>query len=225
MKDGSIQVMYANGNFSLFKKNTETWISTNNKGLRKAKRLRDGAEFELDRVESAKKTDPETGCKILIREDKVIVINYPDGSTYTEHRDGTKFLTSPDGNVITVEHKNYATVKVTYDPVKARMGTTIGMGSSSAYQGFDNIMERSYNGRVTETYMPDGSLIKGYLERRELEGYQNFEISNIHLIYQPDGSVLKLKETGEVVVVSATDRHQLNIQGENRIDDDIDYFL
>ena len=31
MKDGSIQILYANGNFSLYKKNTEVWITTNNK--------------------------------------------------------------------------------------------------------------------------------------------------------------------------------------------------
>lgn len=32
MKDGSSQILFANGNISLFKKTTETWITTNNKG-------------------------------------------------------------------------------------------------------------------------------------------------------------------------------------------------
>jgi len=64
---------------------------------------------------------------------------------------------------------------VKYDPVKARMGTIIARGSlmslkfflnllgSSAYQGFENIMDRSFDGRVTETYLPDGSRVVGYL--------------------------------------------------------------
>lgn len=187
--------------------------------------MKDGSEFELEAIPSAKKTDPETGCKILIREDKVMVINYPDGHTYTEHKDGTKFYTSPDGNHIWVEHEDFATVKVSYDPVKARMGTIIGLGSSSAYQGFDNIMERSHDGRVTETFLPDGSKVVGYLEKRELEGYENYETSHIHLLYQPEGSVLKFKDDGEVVIISANDRFELNKNGENRSENDIDYFL
>ena len=154
-----------------------------------------------------------------------MVINYPDGHTYTEHKDGTKFYTSPDGNTIWVEHRDFATVKVVYDPVKARMGTIIGMGSSSAYQGFENIMERSFNGRVTETYLPDGSKVVGYQEKRELEGYENYETCNVHLLYQPEGSVLKFKDNGEVVIISANDRFELNAQGENRAENDIDYFL
>jgi len=67
--------------------------------------------------------------KILIREDKVMVIQYPDGTRYTTHKDGTRFLTSPDGNTITIEHNDFATVKIRQDPVKARMGTIIARGS------------------------------------------------------------------------------------------------
>ncbi len=89
------------------------------KGLRKGRRLKDNFEFELDSIPSARKTDPETGCKfaspqqspyylgkILIREDKVMVIRYPDGTVYTTHKDGTKFLTSPDSNLITIENES-----------------------------------------------------------------------------------------------------------------------
>ena len=61
-------------------------------------------------------------------------------------------------------------------------------------------MERSHNGRVTESYLPDGTKVIGFLEKKELEGYENYEISNIHLIYQPEGSIIKVKEDGEVFV-------------------------
>lgn len=86
-------------------------------------------------------------------------------------------------------------------------------------------MERSHNGRVTESYLPDGSKVVGFLEKRELEGYENYETSNIHLIYQPEGSILKVKEEGEVIIISANDRYELNELGENRSENDIDYFL
>lgn len=33
-----------------------------------------------------------------------MVIQYPDGTIYTTHKDGTKFLTSADSNTITIEH-------------------------------------------------------------------------------------------------------------------------
>ena len=31
MKDGSIQILYANGNYAFCKKNSGTWVTTNNK--------------------------------------------------------------------------------------------------------------------------------------------------------------------------------------------------
>ena len=103
MQDGSTQILYANGNVAINKKNG-IWVTTNNKGLRKGRKVRDDSEIEYDPIPCARKTDPETGCKILIREDKVMVITYPDGSRYTVHRDGTRFLTHADGNTYIVEH-------------------------------------------------------------------------------------------------------------------------
>lgn len=62
MKDGSIMILYANGNVAINKRNG-LWITTNNKGLRRAKRIKDGHEYEVDPIPCAKRTDPETGCK------------------------------------------------------------------------------------------------------------------------------------------------------------------
>ena len=36
-----------------------------------------------------------------------MVIQYPDGSTYTTHKDGTRFLTSADSNNIIIEHDGF----------------------------------------------------------------------------------------------------------------------
>lgn len=49
------------------------------------------------------------------------------------------------------------------------MGTVIGMGSAYADVGFKDIFERSFDGRITETYLPDKTKIISYLEKKELE--------------------------------------------------------
>lgn len=44
--------------------------------------------------------------QILIREDKVIIITYKDGSVYTQHKDGTKMFTSDSKNLIIIENES-----------------------------------------------------------------------------------------------------------------------
>jgi len=45
---------------------------------------------------------------MMIREDEVIAVTYKDGSLFCQHRDGTKFHTSADGNEIIVEKFGFA---------------------------------------------------------------------------------------------------------------------
>lgn len=82
MKDGSIVILYANGNTSIQTRN-DTWITTNNKGLRKARRMKDGAEWALESIPCAIRKDPDSGSLIYIRDDQMMVIKYQDGSQYT----------------------------------------------------------------------------------------------------------------------------------------------
>lgn len=65
MKDGSIIILYANGNVAVNKRNG-LWTTTNNKGLRRVKRIKDGHEHETDPIPCANRTDPETGCNMKI---------------------------------------------------------------------------------------------------------------------------------------------------------------
>ena len=65
---------------------------------------------------------------------------------------------------VTVEHPNFATVRVTLDRVKMRTDTIIGMGSAYANVGFDNIFERSNDGRLIETFVGDIKVVS-YLEK------------------------------------------------------------
>jgi hypothetical protein len=62
--------------------------------------------------------DPESGSTIYIRSDLVIIVKFKDGSRYTQHHDGTKIWTNSQETEIIVEHDNYSTVKVRYDPYK-----------------------------------------------------------------------------------------------------------
>lgn len=59
-KDGSIIILYANGNVSLYK--NEMWTTTNNKGFKKSAK-------GVDKIPCATKTDPESGAKVYIRDD------------------------------------------------------------------------------------------------------------------------------------------------------------
>lgn len=111
MKDGSILMLYANGNTQVQLRNG-TWITTNNKGLRKAKRIRDGVQWALDPIPCATKTDPETGSQVYIRDDQTMVIRYKDGSQYTQHRDGTKMMVSAQQDSMIVEHEAFCSVKI-----------------------------------------------------------------------------------------------------------------
>jgi hypothetical protein len=57
---------------------------------------------------------------------------------------------------------DYSTVRVLFDEVKARTDTIIGLGSAFANVGHDSLFERSNNGIIIETYLPDGSKVVGY---------------------------------------------------------------
>ncbi len=57
--DGTIHILYSNGNTSTNYKKNGTWITTNNKGLRKARNYKEGTEIEYEPIPCAKRTDPE----------------------------------------------------------------------------------------------------------------------------------------------------------------------
>jgi hypothetical protein len=57
-----------------------TWVVTNNKGLRRAKKA--GVEWDLDPIPCAFETDSVTGGRMMIRDDKVMTIEFSDGSLF-----------------------------------------------------------------------------------------------------------------------------------------------
>ncbi len=113
----------------------------------------------------------------------------------------------------------YATVKVRYDPYKIRNGAIIGIGGAFAQVGYTNIFERSWDGRLVETYLNDGTVVKGYKEKRELPGYNKFHEFYVHLSYGYDGSVMKIQEDGKLVIEAEKDIHEMaKIQPDQETD-------
>ncbi len=105
MKDGSIEILYANGNTSINKRNG-LWVSTNNKGLRWSKSTLDGAKTTWDPCPYAPLVDPESGSKVIVRSDNVIIVIFADESRYTKHADGTEIWTNKERTEFIIEHES-----------------------------------------------------------------------------------------------------------------------
>ena len=198
--------------------------------------LRTGAvKDDIARLSITEKIDPETNAVIQIREDGLLKVIYPDRRTLLVLPDHSEILitkSGPDeeGSAVTTtlfKKEGYAPVRITSDPVKARSGTIIGLGGTDALMGKDSIMERSYGGLISETFLPDRSVVQTYLERQELPGYNRFSTSLIHLLKRDDFSMIKIRQDGEVVVITANERSYLNSIGKEMEFgvNDYDYFF
>ena len=108
-----------------------------------------------------------------IREDGFLKVEYANGNVMMVYQDHTKVfihksdMANEDARVVSTffEKEGYSSVKVTYDPIKARAQTVIGLGGADALMGRDGVMERSNGGLVSETFLPDRSVISTYLEK------------------------------------------------------------
>lgn len=97
MKNGNIQLLFANGNYSIFNSKANTWEKVNNDCQRSLHQLdADTGKVisitELEPLEGTSNIDPETNQKVNIRSDGVMKINYNDGSTLVLHNDNTRIL-------------------------------------------------------------------------------------------------------------------------------------
>ncbi len=93
--------------------------------------------------------------------------------------------------------------------------------------GRDGIMERSNGGLVSEVFLPDRSVIQTYFEKQELPGVNQTSSSLIHVIRRDDYSVIKVRQDGEIVLITANERAFLNSIGKQQEfgTADYDYFF
>mmetsp|Transcript_30017 Transcript_30017/g.22279 ORF Transcript_30017/g.22279 Transcript_30017/m.22279 type:complete len:125 (+) Transcript_30017:425-799(+) len=122
----------------------------------------------------------------------------PDGTQIYKEK-----MKSSSCELTVVSKEGTAPVRLLFDPVKARAKTVIGLGGTDSLMGSENIMERTNDGRVSEVLLPDQSVVQSYFERQELEGYNKFASNMIHLVRRHDFSIVKVKQDGEVVIISA----------------------
>lgn len=102
------ELLFSNGNYAYFSKQDMMWTVTNNKGLRRAKKA--GIEWDLEPISCAYETDAVSKAKTMIREDKVMIIKYADGSLFCQHTDGTLMYTNANGSETRVEKDGFAPV-------------------------------------------------------------------------------------------------------------------
>jgi len=82
--------------------------------------------------------------------------------------------------------------------VKKRTKTIISEGSSDALLGSDNLMTRSFDGRMTKITLPDNTLIYTYKEKKATGEYEKYTFNTTSVIYRNDGTVIKIQQNGEV---------------------------
>jgi hypothetical protein len=99
----------------------------------------------------------------------------------------------------------------------------IAEGSSEASFGVDDIMMRSYDGRVSTILLPDNTRVYVYKEKKATQEINSYTLNTVILIFRPDTSVIKIQQDGEIVIISAEERERLNKSGME-IGKDVDYF-
>jgi hypothetical protein len=80
LRNRDAEVLFPSGVKAVFSKKNMTWVVTNNLGFSRA--TKGGESWDLERVPCAYETDPVTGARTMIREDKVTTIEFADGSLF-----------------------------------------------------------------------------------------------------------------------------------------------
>ena len=229
MNNGEIKILYSSGNTSTIKNGKICNI--NNKGHKTLKNINTGEIEEEEPVFFSEHYDPESLSRTIVREDNVKTIKYPDGAKIVLHNDGTKIYTSAVVKEIynyTIENDNFATVEIYYDEVKKRTQTTIAAGSTEALIGSDNLMNRTFDGRLSKIILPDKTLVYVFKEKQSTELFETYTYNTIIFIYKNDGDVIRISQSGDISIVTSNERKKLNDEGMNKNfekNEDIDYLF
>ena len=70
--------------------------NTNNKGFRLARNINDENDInENESILITKNFEKDTNTHSIVKQDNILIIDYPDKSKYVIHSDNTKIYTSP----------------------------------------------------------------------------------------------------------------------------------
>ena len=95
--------------------------------------------------------------------------------------------------------------------------TTIAAGSTEALIGSDNLMNRTNDGRLVKVILPDKTLVYVYKEKQSTELFETYMYNTIIFIYKLDGDVIRISQSGDIVIVSSNERKKLNDEGMNNL--------
>jgi hypothetical protein len=158
------EVLFPNGVKAVFTKADMTWVVTNNKGFRRAKKA--GVEWDLEPVPCAYETDAVTNARMMLRDDKVMTIEFADGSLFCQHADGTLMKTNSQGTETRIEKEGLA-------PVVFKRGTEANGAFFYPGRAIKPLADehqrvtpeaRSMDHVIFETHLPDGTVVDTYLD-------------------------------------------------------------
>ena len=89
-------------------------------------------------------------------------------------------------------------------------------------------MNRTYDGRLLKIILPDKTLVYVYKEKQSTELFETYMYNTIIFIYKLDGDVIRISQSGDIVIVSSNERKKLNDEGMNKNfekGEDLDYFF
>ena len=120
---------------------------------------------DIESIPCAIETDPETYARTMIREDDVVVVHYPDGSMFTQHADGTQMFTKD--NEIRIEKAGFASHCIKHVSLEDQERDVRERGPffrTLEPEAVKKPEERALDGRVLETYLPDGSMSQTFID-------------------------------------------------------------
>lgn len=106
--------MFPNGTVTQSDKRKGNWTTTNSKGVRRVRKMRDNLVFdEPRRLKLNEKIDPETNAKVTVREDGVLTVRYVDESKLVMFADGTEVFTRKEGQstITIIKKEGYTPVR------------------------------------------------------------------------------------------------------------------
>lgn len=203
------EVLWPNGEFAKFERESLKWTVTNDKGFRRE--YVNGVAKDLPKINCLIQTDPDTQVETKVREDNVVLIKYSDGNLYCQHADGTQIFSQDDGHQTRIEKDGFA-------PIMYQ--------STEKGEDLEEWLEtdelKSLDGMMTLAFLPDGCVVKSIKFYKSSEETDREVIK--HIYQRQDYSCFMIDQDGDFRVISTDARVAINDEDERaRLGTDTDY--